>query len=99
MKFSDIQEAWADYRYKPNRVTGEMRSQYAQSLDVWHLADDYSSLPSLSDSWIREDPANVNRVLAVSEQNANQLFADIYIQNRSTRPMPMYSIPGLIDHH
>lgn len=93
------QEAWADYRYKPNRVTGEMRSQYAQSLDVWHLADDYSTLPSLSDSWIREDPANVNRVLAVSEQNANQLFADIYIQNRSTRPMPMYSIPGLIDHH
>jgi hypothetical protein len=93
------QEAWADYRYKPNRVTGEMRSQYTQSLDVWHLADDYSSLPSLSDSWIREDPANVNRVLAVSEQNANQLFADIYIQNRSTRPMPMYSIPGLIDHH
>lgn len=93
------QEAWADYRYKPNRVTGEMRSSYEQSLDVWHLADDYSTLPSLSDSWIREDSANVNRVLAVSEQNANQLFADIYIQNRSTRPMPMYSIPGLIDHH
>lgn len=93
------QEAWADYRYKPNRVTGEMRSQYSQSLDVWHLADDYNSLPSLSDSWIREDFSNVNRVLAVSEQNANQLFADIYIQNRATRPMPMYSIPGLIDHH
>lgn len=49
------QEAWADYRYRPNRVTGEMRSQYAQSLDVWHLADDYEQLPSLSDSWIRED--------------------------------------------
>uniref|UniRef100_A0AAU8B755 Major capsid protein n=1 Tax=Dulem virus 163 TaxID=3145640 RepID=A0AAU8B755_9VIRU len=93
------QEAWADYRYKPNCVTGEMRSQYAQSLDVWHLADDYNSLPHLSDSWIREDPANVNRVLAVSDQNANQLFADLYVQNRCTRPMPMYSIPGLIDHH
>uniref|UniRef100_A0AAU8B253 Major capsid protein n=1 Tax=Dulem virus 167 TaxID=3145644 RepID=A0AAU8B253_9VIRU len=93
------QEAWADYRYKPNCVTGEMRSQYAQSLDVWHLADDYNSLPHLSDSWIREDPANVNRVLAVSDQNANQLFADVYVQNRCTRPMPMYSIPGLIDHH
>lgn len=93
------QEAWADYRYKPSRVTGEMRSQYVQSLDVWHLADDYNSLPSLSDSWIREDSSNVNRVLAVSEQNANQLFADIYIQNRATRPLPMYSIPGLIDHH
>ena len=93
------QEAWADYRYKPNRVTGEMRSQYPQSLDVWHLADDYDSLPALSDSWIREDSSTVNRVLAVSEENANQLFADIYVQNRCTRPMPMYSIPGLIDHH
>lgn len=93
------QEAWADYRYKPNRVSGEMRSQYAQSLDVWHLADDYSSLPSLSDSWIREDSSVVDRVIAVSQENAHQLFADIYIQNRATRPMPMYSIPGLIDHH
>uniref|UniRef100_A0AAU8AZR6 Major capsid protein n=1 Tax=Dulem virus 114 TaxID=3145591 RepID=A0AAU8AZR6_9VIRU len=93
------QEAWADYRYKPNRVAGEMRSSYAQSLDVWHLADDYSALPTLSDSWIREDSSNVNRVIAVSEENANQFFADIYISNRSTRPMPLYSIPGLIDHH
>jgi hypothetical protein len=93
------QEAWADYRYKPSRVTGEMRSQYAQSLDVWHLADDYTALPMLSDSWIREDKANVDRVLAVTSAVSNQLFADIYIKNRTTRPMPMYSIPGLIDHH
>lgn len=93
------QEAWADYRYKPSRVTGEMRSSYEQSLDVWHLADDYSSLPSLSDSWIREDSSNVNRVLAVSDNVSAQLFCDIYIQNRTTRPMPLYSIPGLIDHH
>uniref|UniRef100_A0AAU8B722 Major capsid protein n=1 Tax=Dulem virus 173 TaxID=3145650 RepID=A0AAU8B722_9VIRU len=93
------QEAWADYRYKPNRVTGEMRSAYAQSLDVWHLADDYSTRPSLSDSWIREDKTNIDRVLAVTSQVSNQFFADIYVQNRATRPMPMYSIPGLIDHH
>lgn len=93
------QEAWADYRYKPNRVTGEMRSAYAQSLDVWHLGDDYSTLPSLSDSWIREDKNNIDRVLAVSSKVSNQFFADIYVQNRTTRPMPMYSIPGLIDHH
>ena len=93
------QEAWADYRYKPSRVTGEMRSQYARSLDVWHLADDYTALPSLSDSWIREDKTNVDRVLAVTSSVSNQLFADIYIKNRTTRPMPMYSIPGLIDHH
>ena len=93
------QEAWSDYRYKPNRVTGEMRSAYPQSLDVWHLADDYDKLPSLSDSWIREDKSTVDRVLAVKSTLSNQLFADIYIKNRATRPMPMYSIPGLIDHH
>lgn len=93
------QEAWADYRYRPNRVTGEMRSQYAQSLDVWHLADDYEKLPSLSDEWIREDASTVNRVLAVSDNVSAQLFCDIFIRCLATRPMPLYSIPGLIDHH
>lgn len=93
------QEAWADYRYKPSRVTGEMRSKAPQSLDIWHLADDYSARPSLSDSWIREDSGTVNRVLAVSEANSNQLWCDIFVKNRATRPMPLYSIPGLIDHH
>ena len=93
------QEAWADYRQKPNRTTGEMRSAAPTSLDVWHLGDDYASLPALSDSWIREDKSNVDRVLAVSSSVAHQLFADIYIENTTTRPMPLYSIPGLIDHH
>lgn len=93
------QEAWADYRYKPNMVTGEMRSSYAQSLDVWHLADDYDTLPTLSDAWIREDKSTVDRVLAVQSSVSNQLFADIFVKNLCTRPMPMYSIPGLIDHH
>ena len=93
------QEAWADYRYKPSRVAGEMRSSAAQSLDVWHLADDYTALPSLSVGWIQENKTTVDRVLAVSEQNANQLFCDIYIENYTTRPMPVYSIPGLVDHH
>lgn len=93
------QEAWSDYRYKPNRVTGEMRSAYEQSLDIWHLADDYASLPSLSDSWIREDKNTVDRVLAVKSSVSDQLFADIYVSNRATRPMPLYSVPGLIDHH
>ncbi len=93
------QEAWADYRYKPSRCTGEMRSQAAQSLDVWHLGDDYSSLPTLSADWIQEDANVIDRVIAVSQQNANQLWADIYVKNKCTRPMPLYSIPGLIDHH
>ena len=93
------QEAWADYRYKPNHVTGEMRSTYATSLDVWHLADKYDQLPTLSDSWIREDKSVVDRVLAVQSSVSAQLFGDIYIRNRATRPMPLYSVPGLVDHH
>lgn len=93
------QEAWAEYRYKPSRVSGEMRSSYAQSLDVWHLADDYSQLPALSAEWIQEDAKTVNRVLAVSDNLSHQFFCDIYVQNKCTRPMPMYSIPGLIDHY
>lgn len=93
------QERWAEYRYKPNRVAGEMRPGIDNTLDSWHFADYYSSVPYLSDSWIREDKTNVDRALAVTSQVANQLFCDIYIQNETTRPMPLYSIPGLVDHH
>lgn len=93
------QEAWAEYRYKPNRVSGMMRSTYAQSLDIWHLADEYSTLPSLSDAWIREDPTNIDRVLAVTSSVSHQFIADIFVSNKTVRAMPLYSIPGLIDHH
>lgn len=93
------QEAWADYRYKPSRVTGEMRSAATKSLDVWHFADYYSKLPTLSPDWIKEDKNNVDRVLAVSSSVSNQLWADIVINNRTSRPMPLYSVPGLMDHH
>lgn len=91
------QEAWADYRYFPDIVTGEMRSDYEQSLDVWHWADDYDTLPSLSDEWIDETKDNVQRTIAV--QNHDQFFGDFYFNAIYTRPMPLYSIPGLIDHH
>lgn len=93
------QEAWADYRYKPSFVTGEMRSNHNKSLDSWHFADDYSSQPFLSASWIQEDKNNVDRCLAVQSSVSNQIFADFFIQNESTRPMPVYSVPGLIDHN
>nr|WNN13219.1 MAG: major capsid protein [Microviridae sp.] len=89
------QEAWAEYRYHPDSCTSEMRSAYPQSLDVWHLGDDYSTLPSLSPTWIEEDKSTVDRVLAVTSANSNQLFADIYIKNVATRVMPMFSIPGM----
>ncbi|MGN1183031.1 MAG: major capsid protein [Faecalibacillus sp.] len=89
------QEAWAEYRYIPDRVSAEMRSDYPQSLDVWHLADDYDNLPHLSSEWIQENPNTVNRVLAVSDNISSQIFMDIYLKVEATRPMPMYSIPGL----
>lgn len=93
------QEAWADYRYKPSIVTGEMRSNHNKSLDSWHFADDYDALPHLSSAWIDEDKSPVDRSLAVQSSVANQIFADFFIQNETTRPMPVYSIPGLIDHN
>ncbi len=93
------QEAWADYRYKPSIVTGEMRSNHNKSLDSWHFADDYESQPYLSSSWIDEDKSPVDRTLAVQSSVSNQIFADFFIQNETTRPMPVYSIPGLIDHN
>lgn len=89
------QEAWAEYRYHPDSTSAEMRSTYAQSLDVWHLGDDYSALPTLSPSWIQEDSKTVDRVLAVTSENSNQMFADIYVKNVATRVMPMFSIPGM----
>lgn len=92
------QEIWADYRYKPNMVTGEMRPGVTNSLANWNLADQYAQAPTLSDGWIRESVDNVDRVLAVTSTVSHQFWADIYIRNKCTRPMPMYSIPGLIDH-
>lgn len=93
------QEHYADYRYKPNRLSGEMRPDVTNSLASWHLGDNYSAVPTLSDGWIREDKSIVDRVLAVGSQNANQVFCDIYFKAIYTRPMPMYSVPGLIDHN
>lgn len=98
------QEAWADYRYAPSYVTGAFRSNLSEgerggSLDAWHLADYYNELPTLSDTWIEEGDESMNRVLAVSSEVENQFLADMYFVNKTTRPMPLYSVPGLIDHH
>jgi len=93
------QEAWADYRYKPDRVSGEMRPGVQNSLASWNLADYYTQKPTLSDAWIREDKSMVDRVLAVTSANSNQFFADFWFDTIWTRAMPVYSVPGLIDHH
>lgn len=92
-------EAWNEYRFKPNRTAGEMRSTATTPLDSWHLGDYYSSVPSMSDSWLREDKTNLDRCLAVTSEVADQFVCDFYIDAKVARPMPMYSIPGLIDHH
>lgn len=91
------QEAWADYRYKPNKVTGLFRSNATQSLDAWHYAQDYKSLPFLGTQWMEQSATEMKRTLAV--QNQPDFIADFYFMNKTTRCMPVYSIPGLIDHH
>lgn len=93
------QEAWAEYRYKPSRVSGAMRSNYQTTLDAWHYADKYTSQPILSSEWIDETSANIDRTLAVQSATEDQFIADFYFACEATRPMPLYSIPGLIDHH
>lgn len=89
------QERYAEYRYKPSLITGKFRSQDAQSLDVWHLAQEFGSLPTLNDTFIVENPP-LERVLAVTDEP--QFLFDSYMKLITARPMPVYSVPGLIDH-
>ena len=92
------QEAWAEYRYQNNRVSGYMRSNATGSLDVWHFADDYDSLPHLGSDWIDEPVENVDRTIAVTSQLTHQFIGDFFFKCYYTRVMPVYSVPGLIDH-
>lgn len=89
------QEAWADYRYRTNMVTSEMRSTYAQTLDAWHYADKYSALPTLSSSWIKEGTENIDRTLAVQSSNSHQFICNFFYSQAWTRPLPIYSVPGI----
>lgn len=89
------QEAWADYRYKPSYVTGEMRSNYKTSLDAWHYADDYNALPRLSAEWIQEGQQNIDRTIAVTSNTSHQFLCDFYFTEDWFREMPIYSIPGI----
>lgn len=89
------QEAWSSYRYANNRVAGEMRSNYAQSLDAWHLADDYTSRPYLDDEWQQENGQTIDRTIAVSQRVSDQFLVDMWMTMYGTRPMPLFSVPGL----
>ena len=92
------QERWAEYRYYPSQITGLMRSTSAGTLDPWHYAQKFTSLPTLNTTFIQETPP-VDRTLAVgAAANGKQIIFDAFFNNRVVRPMPMYSVPGLIDH-
>ena len=89
------QERFAEYRYKPSQITGQFRSNFAQTLDSWHLAQNFASLPTLSDTFIQENPP-VSRIVAVPSYP--QFLFDSYFNFKCARPMPVYGVPGLIDH-
>ena len=89
------QERWAEMRYKPATITGKFRSTDPQSLDIWHLAQEFGSLPALNDKFIEDNPP-VERVVAVTDEP--QFLMDSFIKLKCVRPMPVYSVPGLVDH-
>jgi hypothetical protein len=89
------QERYAEYRYFPSMITGKLRSTDPQSLDVWHLSQKFDSLPTLSAQFIQDNPP-VSRILAV--QDEPQFIIDSYVEMKCARPMPVYGVPGLVDH-
>lgn len=89
------QERYAEYRYFPSQITGKLRSTYAQSLDVWHLAQKFDNLPTLSSEFIEDKPP-IKRVVAV--QNEPQFIVDCWFNLKCVREMPVYGVPGLVDH-
>lgn len=92
------QERWAEYRYKPSQITGLFRSTTTGTLDAWHLAQKFTSTPTLNSTFIQDTPP-VSRVVAVgAAANGQQFLFDSFFDITMARPMPMYSVPGLIDH-
>lgn len=89
------QERYAEYRYKPSIVTGQFRSNFATPLDSWHLAQTFSTLPVLGSSFIQDDPP-IDRIIAVP--SAPHILFDSYFSLKCARPMPVYGVPGMIDH-
>jgi hypothetical protein len=89
------QERWAEYRYKPSKITGKLRSDATLSLDAWHLSQEFGSLPELNQTFIEESPP-MDRVVAVTTEP--DMMLDCYFNYQHARPIPVFSVPGLIDH-
>ena len=86
------QERYAEYRYTPSLITGKFRSSDPQSLDIWHLAQDFATLPTLGNDFIEENPPMARIVAAVNEPD---ILADLFFEYKCARPMPLYGVPGL----
>lgn len=94
----NYKEAWAEYKYKPNRISGELLSTFAEPLDAWHFGDKYESLPVFSKEWIEEPTEFVDRTLLIQSDINNQFIADFEIEQEVAAPMPLHCTPGLVDH-
>jgi hypothetical protein len=89
------QERYAELRYKPSKITGQLRSSHATSLDSWHLSQEFSSLPTLGNTFIQENPP-LDRCIAVPSEP--HFVMDSYMNLICARPMPVFGVPGMIDH-
>jgi len=89
------QERFAEYRYKPSKITGKFRSNDAASLDAWHLGIEFGAQPTLDETFIVDNPP-IDRVIATPTEP--HFIYDSYCKLMCTRPMPIYSIPGFVDH-
>ena len=92
-------EAWADLRFRAGKITGILNSTNNSGFDIWHYGDFYTNKPTLNNSWMKETADYVDRTLSVPSSTAPNFIVDFYHKNIAARVLPVYSIPGLVDHH
>ena len=92
------QERWAEYRYNPSQITGLFKSTSSGTIDPWHYAQKFTSLPTLNSTFIQDTPPLARNLAVGSAANGQQLLLDAFFHINAARPLPMYSVPGLIDH-
>ncbi|QCS36701.1 major capsid protein [Capybara microvirus Cap3_SP_645] len=92
------QERWAEYRYNPSQITGLFKSTSAGTIDPWHYSQKFTSLPTLNSTFIQDTPPLARNLAVGSAANGQQLLLDAFFNINAARPLPMYSVPGLIDH-
>lgn len=92
------QERWAEYRYYPSRISSLFRSTAAGTIDGWHLAQKFTALPTLNTTFIQDTPPLARALAVGAAANGQQFIFDSFFDVKKARPMPMYSVPGLIDH-